>query len=134
VSGAIPPLHQYAFMVWCPVKTQGQLYLFQVIMNMTQNQKQQQIYKVTMCSKSCEIVSQFAHNYLEIEIERGCHDEIRRGMKSGNAFYYSVRKLLSSSLLSKTPKVRVYKQFCPMFYIGVNRVILTSGEQKLQAS
>jgi hypothetical protein len=27
MSGAIPPFPQYAFMVWCLVKAQGQLYL-----------------------------------------------------------------------------------------------------------
>jgi len=27
MSGAIPPLPQYAFMMWCSVKAQGQLYL-----------------------------------------------------------------------------------------------------------
>jgi hypothetical protein len=27
MSGAIPPLPQYAFMAWCSVKAQGQLYL-----------------------------------------------------------------------------------------------------------
>jgi hypothetical protein len=28
MSGAIPPLSQYAFMVWCSVQAQGQLYLY----------------------------------------------------------------------------------------------------------
>jgi hypothetical protein len=28
MSGAIPLLPQYAFMAWCLVKTQGQLYLY----------------------------------------------------------------------------------------------------------
>jgi hypothetical protein len=28
MSGAIPPLPQYAFMAWCSVKAQGQLYLY----------------------------------------------------------------------------------------------------------
>jgi hypothetical protein len=28
MSGAIPPLPQYAFMAWCSVKEQGQLYLY----------------------------------------------------------------------------------------------------------
>jgi hypothetical protein len=28
MGGAIPPLPQYAFMMWCLVKAQGQLYLF----------------------------------------------------------------------------------------------------------
>jgi len=27
MSGAIPPLLQYAYMTWCSLKTQGQLYL-----------------------------------------------------------------------------------------------------------
>jgi len=27
MRGAIPPLPQYAFMAWCSVKAQGQLYL-----------------------------------------------------------------------------------------------------------
>jgi hypothetical protein len=29
MSGAVPPLPQYAFMSWCSVKAQGQLYLYQ---------------------------------------------------------------------------------------------------------
>jgi hypothetical protein len=28
MRGAIPPLPQYAFMAWCLVKAQGQLYLY----------------------------------------------------------------------------------------------------------
>jgi hypothetical protein len=28
MSAAIPPLPQYAFMAWCSVKAQGQLYLY----------------------------------------------------------------------------------------------------------
>jgi hypothetical protein len=28
MSGAIPPLHQHAFMEWCSVKAQGHLYLY----------------------------------------------------------------------------------------------------------
>jgi hypothetical protein len=28
MSGAIPPLSQYAFMAWCSVKAQGQLYFY----------------------------------------------------------------------------------------------------------
>jgi hypothetical protein len=28
MSGAVPPLPQYAFMAWCSVKAQGQLYIY----------------------------------------------------------------------------------------------------------
>jgi hypothetical protein len=31
MSGAIPPLPQYAFMAWCSAKAQGQLYLYLLI-------------------------------------------------------------------------------------------------------
>jgi hypothetical protein len=31
MSGAIPPLPQYAFLAWCSVKAQGQLYLLPLV-------------------------------------------------------------------------------------------------------
>jgi hypothetical protein len=36
-------------------------------------------------------------------------EEIKRRLNSGNAFYHSVQNLLSSRLLSKNVKVRIYK-------------------------
>jgi hypothetical protein len=33
MSGAIPPLPQYAFMAWCSVKGQGQFYLYLYLFN-----------------------------------------------------------------------------------------------------
>jgi hypothetical protein len=36
-------------------------------------------------------------------------EESSRRLNSGNAFYHSVQKLLSSRLLSKNVKVRIYK-------------------------
>jgi hypothetical protein len=35
MSGAIPPLPQYAFMAWCSVKAQGQLYLLYIMKELT---------------------------------------------------------------------------------------------------
>ena len=37
------------------------------------------------------------------------HKEIKRRLKSGNAWYYSVQNLLSSSLLSKNMKVKKHR-------------------------
>jgi hypothetical protein len=31
MSGAVPPLAQYAFMAWCSAKAQGQLYLYLLV-------------------------------------------------------------------------------------------------------
>jgi hypothetical protein len=36
-------------------------------------------------------------------------DEIKRKLNSGNACYHSVQNLLSSRLLSKNIKIRIYK-------------------------
>jgi hypothetical protein len=36
-------------------------------------------------------------------------EEIKRGLNSGNVCYYSVQNLLSSRLLSKNIKIRIYK-------------------------
>jgi hypothetical protein len=36
MSGAIPPLPQYAFMAWCLVKAQGQLYLLPFTLHIMQ--------------------------------------------------------------------------------------------------
>jgi len=40
------------------------------------------------------------HNYIQ--------EEIKNGLESGNAFYLSVQNLLSSSLLSKNTKIKIY--------------------------
>jgi hypothetical protein len=37
------------------------------------------------------------------------HIYIKRKLNSGNAYYHSVQKLLSSRLLSKNIKIRIYK-------------------------
>jgi hypothetical protein len=37
------------------------------------------------------------------------HDEIKSRLKSGNACYHSVQSLLSSHLLSRNVKVKIYR-------------------------
>jgi hypothetical protein len=37
------------------------------------------------------------------------HEEIKSGLISGNACYHSAHSLLSSSLLSRDVKVKIYK-------------------------
>jgi hypothetical protein len=37
------------------------------------------------------------------------HDEIKIRLNSGNACYYSVQNLLSSHLISKNLKIKIYK-------------------------
>ncbi|KAJ4451543.1 hypothetical protein ANN_03009 [Periplaneta americana] len=61
-------------------------------------------------------------------------EEIKRRINMGNACYYSVEKLLSSSLLSKNLKVRIYKTvILPVVLYGCETSTLTlREEQKLR--
>jgi hypothetical protein len=62
------------------------------------------------------------------------HEEIKRRLNSGNACYHSVQNLLSSRLLSKNMKVRIYKTIIlPVVLYGRETWSLTvREEQKLR--
>jgi hypothetical protein len=45
--------------------------------------------------------------------------EIKSRLNSGNACYRSVQSLLSSQLLSRNVKVKMYKTIILLFYVGV---------------
>jgi hypothetical protein len=56
--------------------------------------------------------------------ETGCprnvmQGEIKRRMNSGNACYHSVQNLLSSRLLSKNLKIRIYIEYKIRIYIYI---------------
>ncbi|KAJ4451496.1 hypothetical protein ANN_02959 [Periplaneta americana] len=58
-------------------------------------------------------------------------EEIKRSINMGNACYYSVEKLLSSSLLSKNLKVRIYKTIIlPVVLYGCETWTLTLREEQ----
>ncbi|KAJ4442305.1 hypothetical protein ANN_12173 [Periplaneta americana] len=58
-------------------------------------------------------------------------EEIKRKINMGNACYYSVKKLLSSTLLSKNVKVRIYKTvILPVVLYGCETWTLTLREEQ----
>jgi hypothetical protein len=57
------------------------------------------------------------------------HEEIKSRLNSGNACYHSVQSLLSSSLLSRNVKVRIYKTIIlPVVLYGCETWSLTLRE------
>jgi hypothetical protein len=58
------------------------------------------------------------------------HDEIKSTLNSGNACYYSFQNLLSSRLISKNLKIKIYKTIIlPVVLYGYETWPLTLGEE-----
>jgi hypothetical protein len=64
---------------------------------------------IDIANRSFENVSQFKYLEMTVTNQNLIQEEIKRRLNSGNACYHSVHSLLSSHLLSKNVKIRIYK-------------------------
>ncbi|KAJ4427358.1 hypothetical protein ANN_24978 [Periplaneta americana] len=79
---------------------------------------------------SFEEVEKFKYLGATVTDINDTREEIKRRINMGNACYYSVEKLLSSSLLSKNLKVRIYKTvILPVLLYGCETWTLTLREE-----
>jgi hypothetical protein len=62
-----------------------------------------------IANRSFQNVSQFKYLGTTVTLQNLIQEEIKRRLNSGNACYHSVQNLLSSWLLSKNLKIRIYK-------------------------
>jgi hypothetical protein len=60
-------------------------------------------------NRTFQNVAQFKHLGMTVALQNFIQEEIKRILKSDNASYYSVPNLVSSRLLSKNVKSRIYK-------------------------
>jgi hypothetical protein len=72
-------------------------------------QKACQNHDIKTEKRSLENVSQSNHFGMRVTKQSLIQEEIRKRLTSGNACYHSVQNLLSSRLLSKNIKFRIYK-------------------------
>jgi hypothetical protein len=71
-------------------------------------------------------------NILETTLtnQNSIHEEIKSRLKSGNARYHSAQNLLSSSLLSKNVKIKIYRTIIfPVVLYGCETWSLTLREE-----
>ncbi|KAJ4428226.1 hypothetical protein ANN_24242 [Periplaneta americana] len=79
---------------------------------------------------SFEEVEKFKYLGATVTNINDTREEIKRRINMGNACYYSIEKLLSSSLLSKNLKVRIYKTvILPVLLYGCETWTLTLREE-----
>jgi hypothetical protein len=73
-----------------------------------------------IADRSFKYVSQFKCLATAVANQNLIQEEIKKGMNPDNACYHSVQNLLSSRLLSKNLKIRLYKTvICLSFCMGV---------------
>jgi hypothetical protein len=75
---------------------------------------------VKIDNSSIERVKEFKYLGTTLTDQNSIQEEIKSSLKLGNACYHSVQNLLSSRLLSKNLKIKIYRSIiCPWFCMGV---------------
>jgi len=76
-------------------------------------------------------VEEFKYLGTTLTNQNSIQEEIKSKLKLGNACYYSVQNLLSSSFLSKTLKIKIYRAIIlPVVLYGCETWLLTLREER----
>jgi hypothetical protein len=88
-----------------------------------------QNWDIKIANRSFENVSQFKYLGRTVRNQNFIEEEIKRRLNCGNACYHSFQNLLSSRLLSKNLKIRIYKNIIlPVVLYGCETWSLDSKE------
>jgi hypothetical protein len=99
-------------------------------MLMSRSHKTGQKYSIKIVNRSFEDAAKFKYLGTKPADQNHMHEEIKSRLNSGNACNHLVQSLLSSCLLSRNLKVKIYKTiFLPVVLYGSETWSLTSREE-----
>jgi hypothetical protein len=97
---------------------------------MSRCKKAGQKHSIKIAIRSFESVAKFKYQGTTLTDQNCIHEDIKRRLNSGNACYHSVQSLLSSRLLSRNVKVKIYKTIIiPVVLYGCETLSLTLREE-----
>jgi hypothetical protein len=100
-------------------------------MFMSRNQNAGHNHNIKVDNKSFERVEEFKYLGATLTNQNSIQEEIKSRLKSGNVCYHSVQNILSSKLLSKNTKIRVYRNIIlPVVLYGCETWSLTLKEKQ----
>ena len=100
-------------------------------MTVSRNQNARRIHSMKMDNSTIERVEEFKYLGTTLTNQNSIQEEIKCRLKLGNACYYSVQNLLSSSLLPKTLKIKIYRTIIlPVVLYGCETWSLTLREER----
>ena len=84
-------------------------------MTVFRDQNEGRIHSMKMDNSPIERVKKFKYLGTTLTNENCVQEEIKNRLKLGNVCCYSVQNLLSSNLLSKTLKIKIYRTRGPVW-------------------
>ena len=98
---------------------------------MSRDQNAGRSHSMKIDNRCIDRVEDFKYLGATLTSKNSIHEEIKSRLKVGNAFYYSVQNLLSSSLLSKKLKIKIYRTIIlPVVLYGCETWSLTLREER----
>ena len=98
---------------------------------MSRDQNAGRIHSVRIDNSTFERVEEFKHLGTTLTNQNSITEEIKSRLSSGGACCHSVQNLLSSRLLSKNLKIKIYRTIIlPVVFYGCETWSLTSREER----
>jgi len=100
-------------------------------MVMSRDQNAGRIQSVRIDNNTFETVEEFKYLVTILTNKNSIAEEIKSRLRSGNACYHSVKNLVSSRLLSKNVKIKIYRIIIlPVVLYGCETLSLTLRKER----